>query len=70
MNDYVINVLGKRLKKESLSIKLSKKSIMDVGDLPIDECYDFFNTLDLDTTKKYIAKNVLKEIRSQTRIFT
>ena len=56
---------GKRLKKESLSIKLSEKSIMDVGDLPIDECYDFFNTLDLDTTKKYIAKNVLKEIRSR-----
>src|SRR5918995_483275 len=56
---------GKRLKKDSLSIKLSEKSIMDVGDLPIDECYNFFNSLKLDDTKKYIAKNVLKEIRSR-----
>jgi len=56
---------GKRLKKDSLSIKISEKSIMDVGDLPIDECYSFFNRLKLDDTKKYIAKNVLKEIRSR-----
>jgi excinuclease ABC subunit A len=56
---------GKRLKKDSLSIKLAEKSIMDVGDLPIDECYNFFNSLKLDDTKKYIAKNVLKEIRSR-----
>jgi excinuclease ABC subunit A len=56
---------GKRLKKDSLSIKIAEKSIMDVGDLPIDECYNFFNSLKLDDTKKYIAKNVLKEIRSR-----
>lgn len=56
---------GKRLKKDSLSIKIAEKSIMDVGDLPIDECYNFFNVLKLDDTKKYIAKNVLKEIRSR-----
>jgi len=56
---------GKRLKKDSLSIKIADKSIMDVGDLPIDECYNFFNVLKLDDTKKYIAKNVLKEIRSR-----
>ena len=56
---------GKRLKKDSLSIKIAEKSIIDVGDLPIDECYNFFNVLKLDDTKKYIAKNVLKEIRSR-----
>jgi excinuclease ABC subunit A len=56
---------GKRLKKDSLSIKIAEKSIMDVGDLPIDECYNVFNVLKLDDTKKYIAKNVLKEIRSR-----
>ncbi|MGZ5489825.1 MAG: excinuclease ABC subunit UvrA [Nitrososphaeraceae archaeon] len=66
MNERVCDKCsGKRLKKESLSIKLSEKSIMDVGDLPIDECYNFFTTLNLDSTKKYIAKNVLKEIRSR-----
>ncbi len=56
---------GKRLKKDSLSIKISEKSIMEVGDLSIDECYKFFNSLKLDDTKKYIAKNVLKEISSR-----
>ena len=56
---------GKRLKKDSLSIKIAEKSIIDVGDLPIDECHNFFNVLKLDDTKKYIAKNVLKEIRSR-----
>ncbi len=66
MNERVCDECsGKRLKKESLSIKLSEKSIMDVGELPIDECYNFFTTLNLDSTKKYIAKNVLKEIRSR-----
>ncbi|HYZ95307.1 MAG TPA: excinuclease ABC subunit UvrA, partial [Nitrososphaeraceae archaeon] len=66
MNERVCGACsGKRLKKESLSIKLSEKSIMDVGDLPIDECYNFFNDLILDSTNKYIAKNVLKEIKAR-----
>lgn len=66
MNERVCGTCsGKRLKKESLSIKLSEKSIMDVGDLPIDECYNFFNDLILDSTNKYIAKNVLKEIKTR-----
>ena len=66
MKDHVCDKCsGKRLKKDSLSIKIAEKSIMDVGDLPIDECYNFFNVLKLDDTKKYIAKNVLKEIRSR-----
>jgi len=56
---------GKRLKKESLFIKLAQKSIMDVGDLPIDECFKFFKNLTLDSTQKYIAKDVLKEIKSR-----
>ena len=38
---------------------------MDVGDLPIDECYNFFDNLILDPTSKYIAKNVLKEIKAR-----
>ncbi|HKO41601.1 MAG TPA: excinuclease ABC subunit UvrA, partial [Nitrososphaeraceae archaeon] len=66
MNEHVCDKCsGKRLKKDSLSIKISEKSIMDVGDLPIDECYNFFNRLKLDDTQKYIARNVLKEIKSR-----
>ena len=66
MNEHVCDKCsGKRLKKDSLSIKISEKSIMDIGDLPIDECYNFFNRLKLDDTQKYIARNVLKEIISR-----
>jgi excinuclease ABC subunit A len=66
MKEQVCDICsGKRLKKDSLSIKISEKSIMEVGDLSIDECYKFFNSLKLDDTKKYIAKNVLKEISSR-----
>ena len=66
MNEHVCDKCsGKRLKRDSLSIKISEKSIMDVGDLPIDECYNFFNRLKLDDTQKYIARNVLKEIKSR-----
>jgi excinuclease ABC subunit A len=66
MNEHVCDKCsGKRLKKDSLSIKISEKSIMDVGDLPIDECYNFFNRLKLDDTQKYITRNVLKEIKSR-----
>ena len=35
----------------------------------IDECYNFFDNLILDPTNKYIAKNVLKEIKCYVRIF-
>jgi excinuclease ABC subunit A len=66
MNERVCNTCsGRRLKKESLYIKIFGKSIMDVGDLSIYECSKFFNNLILDPTNQFIAKNVLKEIKSR-----
>src|SRR5947208_4444246 len=40
-------------------------SIMDVCDLSIDASHDFFQSLKLSETEKYIAKSVLKEILSR-----
>jgi excinuclease ABC subunit A len=66
MNERVCDTCsGKRLKKESLFIKLSQKSIMDIGDLSIDQCFTFFKNLTLDSTQKYITKDILKEIKSR-----
>ena len=56
---------GMRLRPESLAVKIADKSIMNVCDLSIDKCYDFFNRLSLSDTDRYIARNVLKEIISR-----
>jgi excinuclease ABC subunit A len=56
---------GKKLKDEALAVKINSMSIMEVGDLSIDSCYDFFQGLKLKETEKYIAKSVLKEILSR-----
>ncbi|TLX95886.1 MAG: excinuclease ABC subunit UvrA, partial [Thaumarchaeota archaeon] len=56
---------GRRLKDEALAVMINEKPIMDVCDLSIDACYDFFQTLKLSDTEKYIAKSVLKEIISR-----
>ena len=56
---------GRKLKDEALAVKVNSMSIMDVCDLSIDACYDFFQNLKLTETEKYIAKSVLKEILSR-----
>ena len=56
---------GKKLKPESLAVKINEKGIMDVCDLSIDHCYDFFSALKLTENEKYIARDVLKEIKER-----
>jgi len=56
---------GNRLKKEALSVKMNKKSIMDICNLPIDQTVDFFNKIDLSENEKIISKQILKEIKSR-----
>jgi excinuclease ABC subunit A len=57
--------LGRRLRREALSVKIQEKSIMDICDLSIDNCYQFFRTIELSETERYIAKTILKEIISR-----
>ncbi|HJT48890.1 MAG TPA: excinuclease ABC subunit UvrA [Nitrososphaeraceae archaeon] len=56
---------GKRLRKEALSVKIQENSIMDICDLSIDDCYKFFQTIELSETERHIAKTILKEIISR-----
>ena len=56
---------GKKLKPEALAVKVNDKGIMDVCDLSIDNCYDFFQNLKLTETEAYIARDVLKEIKER-----
>jgi excinuclease ABC subunit A len=56
---------GRKLKPEALAVKINSMNIMDVCDLSIDACYDFFNALKLTETEQYIARDVLKEIKER-----
>jgi excinuclease ABC subunit A len=53
---------GKRLKEKILSVKINKKSIMEVTEMSIKEAKEFFKNLELTEKEQIIAKQVLKEI--------
>jgi len=66
MRDTPCNVCnGKKLKPESLAVKINDKGIMNICDMSIDHCYDFFSTLRLTKNEQYIARDILKEIKER-----
>jgi len=66
MQDTPCNVCdGKKLKPESLGVTINDMGIMDICDLPINNCYDFFSTLKLTENEQHIARDVLKEIKER-----
>ena len=56
---------GKRLKKESLAVKIAGKNIVDVCDMSVVKCYKFFEELELSKNKAVISEPILKEIKSR-----
>ncbi len=56
---------GKRLRPESLAVKVDKKNIFEISQLSVKEAYEFFEGLSLSDTQMKIAAQVLKEIRSR-----
>lgn len=56
---------GKRLKKESLAIKIDGKNISDIVEMDIEGAYDFFKSLMFTGNKEIIAARILKEIRER-----
>ncbi|MDR1400830.1 MAG: excinuclease ABC subunit UvrA [Endomicrobium sp.] len=53
---------GQRLKKETLSILIDKKSISDITKMSIEKAFNFFNKIVLNDKDKIISKAILKEI--------
>jgi len=53
---------GARLKKESLSVKISAKNIWEITQMSIEEAHNFFTRLELAERQRLIARQVLKEI--------
>lgn len=56
---------GKRLKEKVLAVRIGDRSIVEVTDLSITGCIEFFENLRLTDKESEIATQVLKEIRSR-----
>jgi len=56
---------GARLKKESLSVKISDKNIYDVTKMSIKEAKEFFENLKLNEREELISCQILKEIKAR-----
>ncbi|HAF67146.1 MAG TPA: excinuclease ABC subunit A, partial [Clostridiales bacterium UBA9857] len=56
---------GKRLRPEILGVTVGGKNIMEVTDFSIQECLDFFASLQLTPREEFIARQIVKEIRER-----
>ena len=56
---------GTRLKKESLAVTVGGLNISKVTDFSVGEALEFFRGLELSERESFIAKQVLKEIKSR-----
>ncbi|MFZ2070657.1 MAG: excinuclease ABC subunit UvrA [Halobacteriota archaeon] len=56
---------GKRLNGKVLAVTLCDKSIIDITDMSIDKCIEFFKQIDLTEKQVEIAGQILKEIRDR-----
>lgn len=53
---------GSRLRRESLQVKISNKSIYDLVKIPVSDLFEFFKRLELSDYELAIADRLLKEI--------
>ncbi|MFO0921576.1 MAG: excinuclease ABC subunit UvrA [Pirellulales bacterium] len=63
-----LNPQARHVKLKTLSKAFKKspwRSLPQVGELSLDQCFDFFESLDLSATQQQIAGEALKEIRSR-----
>ena len=67
LNTICPDCYGKRLKPETLSVKISGKNIYALTTLTIDKIYEFFENYEKKLTQrqKTISQNVLKEIKDR-----
>ncbi|MCX8124585.1 MAG: excinuclease ABC subunit UvrA [Spirochaetes bacterium] len=61
---------GKRLRPESLAVKVADKNIADISALSIKDAVKFFNELSLSETQMTIARQILKEIRARLQFLS
>ncbi|MFI3211064.1 MAG: excinuclease ABC subunit UvrA [Peptostreptococcaceae bacterium] len=57
---------GNRLRKEVLSVLVDNKNIMEVTNFSVNELIDYIENINLGDTQKFIATEILKEIKSRS----
>ncbi|MEO0122843.1 MAG: excinuclease ABC subunit UvrA [candidate division WOR-3 bacterium] len=67
IEDYMVitpcpDCKGKRLKPQSLSIKINEKNIAEITELSVKNALNFFKHLNLSEKEKIVAKDVIKEV--------
>ena len=72
MEGYMTNSVcescgGRRLRKESLAVKVANQSIDQITALSIGETFNFFKNISLNKTEGKIAEQVLKEIKMRLK---
>lgn len=64
--DEVCNTChGSRLKEEALHVFIEGKNIVDITNLSVDDCYEFFALLELSEFQRKISGVVVKEITTR-----
>jgi excinuclease ABC subunit A len=58
---------GGRLRPVSAAVRVGGKSIVQIGELTVEEAHDFFQSLDLSESEQLIAAELLKEIEARLR---
>jgi excinuclease ABC subunit A len=61
---------GKRLKKESLAIRIGKYNISDVTAMTVKEARKFFDNIELSQKEFDIAKQILKEVKERLQFMS
>jgi len=56
---------GKRLRKESLAVRIMDKSIIDITGMTIDRELEFFESLSFSERDEIISRPIIKEIRAR-----
>ena len=56
---------GKRLKPESIAVRIGGMSIIDASRMSIEKAYEYFSSLELSKKDEMISKQILKEIRGR-----
>lgn len=58
---------GKRLRPESLSVKVNDRGIDDISSMSIKDSFKFFSNVELNPTEQKIAEQILKEIKMRLK---
>ena len=56
---------GERLKKETLAVTVGGKNISELTHLSVNECLEFFRTIDLTERERLIGDRIIKEINER-----